>query len=253
MKESNLKKRFAELADRSYVSGMFTFTDFLGIAEKSDLIMMENSISHVGYTLYGGYEDADRVVARFGKKDDLGYEVPFPIVCIHVKPLLKKFADDLTHRDFLGALMNLGIERWAIGDIKVNEKEAFIFCIDNIAEFIKDSLTRVKHTSMQCEIIEDANEIARAFAKEEPIVKQIIVSSLRVDAIISKVYNLSRSDSLNLFRAQKIYINGRLCENNSRIADSEDVINARGYGKFKISGKPKDTRKGRISIDISIW
>lgn len=64
-----------------------------------------------GITLYGGREEAERKILRFGSEAELGYEQPFPICCIRIRPLSAKFADKLSHRDYLGALMNLGIER----------------------------------------------------------------------------------------------------------------------------------------------
>lgn len=78
-----------------------------------------------GITLYGGREEAERKILRFGSEAELGYEQPFPICCIRIRPLSAKFADKLSHRDYLGALMNLGIERSTIGDILPGEGEAF--------------------------------------------------------------------------------------------------------------------------------
>jgi len=248
-----LKKRFLELADRSFSNSTYTFTDFLGIAEQSDLHMLEREISYAGLTLFGGYENADRVMARFGNEEEFGYEMEFPIVCIHIMPLLKKFADDLNHRDFLGALMNLGIKRETIGDIKVTEKEAYIFCLDNIALYITENLTKVKHTNVKCEVISGFDKTLSSIVDTEPLGKQITLSSLRADGAISKVYNLSRNESLALFQSQKVFINGRLCENNSAKIVLGDVINARGYGKFKIASDPKETRKGKISVSVLLW
>lgn len=247
------KKRIMELANRSFQTGMYTFTDFLGLAQQSELWELEKEISFAGVKLYGGYEQADRVIARFGREEDMGYDLAFPIVCIHISPLMKKFSDDLSHRDFLGALMNLGIERSTIGDIKVSEKEAYIFCLDNMAQYISDNLFKVKHTSVKCTVLADAESISSHFIDEQPKEKIVVVSSLRADGMISKVYNLSRNESLELFQSQKVFINGKLSENNSQQVKNGDVINARGYGKFKIGSEPKETRKGKISISAYIW
>ena len=81
----------------------------------------------------------------------------------------------------------------------------------------------------------------------------IQVASPRVDAVISKVYNKSRSDCLELFRVGKVYVNGRLCENNSKPLEAGDVVNARGYGKFRISGEPHATRKGKLAIEAEVY
>ena len=125
-----LKNRFRDLAEKSFRQGIFTFTGFLGLSEQDVFWQEERGLSHTGYCLGGGYDGADRVMIRFGDSGELGYEVPFPIVCIHIQPLAQKFADELSHRDFLGALMNLGIERSTIGDIKAGERQAYLFCQD---------------------------------------------------------------------------------------------------------------------------
>ena len=102
-----IEKRFEELNERAYERGYNTFSDFLNIEEQSVL-----KSTYLPCVLFGGYPMAERVVAGFG--DDLNDE-KFPIVCICVKPLMQKFADELSHRDFLGALMNLGIKRELLG------------------------------------------------------------------------------------------------------------------------------------------
>lgn len=244
-----LKNRFRELAERSYSQGVFTFTGFLGLSEQEIFWRQERELSHAGYTLEGGCQGADRVMIRFGSETQLGYQVPFPIVCIHISPLMQKFADDLSHRDFLGALMNLGIDRSTLGDIKVGDKEAYLFCLDTVSNFICENLTQVRHTHVRCCVTEDY----AAVLQEEPEIMNIQVQSLRVDAVLSKVYNMSREKSLELFRAGKVYVNGRLCENNSRPLKQGETVNARGYGKFSLLGEPRETRKGRLAMEAAIY
>ena len=121
--EQQLKNRIKDLADKSFRQNVYTFTGFLGLSEQ-DLfwkMIQKGELSYAAHKLFGGYEEAERVIVRFGAEDDLGYEEDFPIVCVHIKPLIVKFADALSHRDFLGALMNLGIERSTLGDIRVVE------------------------------------------------------------------------------------------------------------------------------------
>ena len=111
---------------------------------------MEKELSYVPYQLGGGYQDAERVMLRFGGEELMGYEEEFPISCLKVSPVSAKFADVLTHRDYLGALMNLGIERDRLGDILIAGNEAFIFCTSSMADFITENLVKVKHTSVSC-------------------------------------------------------------------------------------------------------
>ncbi len=244
-----LKRRFHDLAEKSFQQGIYTFTGFLGLSEQDVFWREEPHLRYAGYVISGGFEGADRVLVRFGKEEELGYQMPFPIVCIHIEPLLHKFADQLSHRDFLGALMNLGIERSTIGDIKVGEKEAYLFCLGTISQFICDNLAQVRHTHVRCTLTESFADIP----EEEPERLHVQVQSLRVDAVLAKVYNLSREKSSELFRAGKVYINGRLCEDNSRLLKGGETVNARGFGKFQVSGEAGKTRKGKLSVEAAVY
>ena len=244
-----LKNRFRDLADKAFSQNMFTFTGFLGLSELDVFRQMERELAYAGFVLYGGAEETDRKVVRFGSAEEFGYEVDFPIVCIHIRPLVAKFADALSHRDFLGALMNLGIERSALGDIRVGDREAYLFCLESMAKFICENLTQVKHTHVKCMPVDAALEVP----EEEPEHVTVQAASMRADAVIAKVYNKSREACLELFRVQKVYVDGRLCENNSRQLKAGETVNVRGYGKFKVLGEPRETRKGRVSVEVSVY
>ena len=249
MDEQQLKKRFHDLAERSYACDLFTFTGFLGLGEQEVFWQEEPKLRYAGCMLYGGCENADRVMVRFGDAGKLGYDVPFPIVCIHIRPLASKFADDLSHRDFLGALMNLGIDRSTLGDIKAGEKQAYLFCQESVGEFICESLCQVRHTNVKCSPAENVENLVR----EEPEIVSIQVQSLRADGVLAKIYNISREKSLELFRGGKVFVNGRLCENNSRSLKGGDVVNARGYGKFRLKEECRETRKGKLAIEAAVY
>ena len=142
--------------------------------------------------------------------------------------------------------MNLGIERDVLGDIFVKDKDAFILCEEAMADYIAKHLDRVKHTSMLCTVsYEMPPEIQPEFQEME-----LIVTSDRIDAIIAKAYQLSRSQSLELFRGKRIFVNGRLYENNSGILKAGDIVSARGFGKFIYQGILQETKKGRYKVSI---
>ena len=230
--EEQMKKRLRELAERSYRGNCYTFTDFLSLAELSCYYEMERELSFAGEMVSGGSEGRERCMIRFGNPGELGYEQDFPIVCLRIRPLMKKFAEDLTHRDFLGALMNLGIERGTLGDIILQEKEAFLFCKEIIAPYIMENLTRVRHTSVLCEVTE-----------EIPVEGEAEL----------KVYKLSRSDSAALFLQKRIFVNGRQCENNSHMLKDGDQISVRGYGRFIYAGGRGLSKKGKLNALIQIY
>lgn len=241
-----LKKRITDLANQSYRNNMFTFTSFLSLAEQQLIDEVKKEIGTVHVTLFGGNDLSERVIARFGNPEELGYEQEFPIVCVHMKPLVKKFADVLTHRDFLGALMNLGIERSTIGDINIKENECYLFCLDKMAPYICNELTRVKHTSVMCSVTDMAQDILQV----EPTYYEILVSSSRIDGVISKVYHLSRSQSIELFRAKRVFVNGKCQENNSYFLKEGETITVRGFGKFLYTRQIAVTKKDKLRLEI---
>ena len=242
-------KRLTELAERSLSSGRFTFTDFLSVAEMSVYYENEAAFRFACPKLFGGCEQAERKMIRFGSEEELGFSQDFPIKTLLIKPLASKFADDLSHRDFLGALMNLGIKRELLGDIFVKDKEACVFCKESIADFIIDNLIRVKHTSVKVEVTDEALDIA-CHELEDKVVQ---VSSQRIDAVIAKVYSFSRQEALELFREGLVYHNGRECTENARTLHPGDVISVRGKGKFEFSEELGLSKKGKLNCRVSIY
>ena len=246
---TQMRNRFRELAERSYGQGVFTFTGFLGLGETDVFRQQEPELAYAGVSMDGGYPEADRCVVRFGKEEELGYSVPFPICCIRIAPVAMKFADELSHRDYLGALMNLGIERSTLGDIKIGENCGFLFCLESIAPFICEHLTQVKHTAVTCRVIESPEE----YPKEEPELLTIQVQSMRVDAVIARVFGVSREKSIELFRSGKVFMDGRMCENNSRILKQKESVSVRGYGKLRLAEEAVQTKKGKLSAHIFVF
>ena len=125
--ELKLAKKFIDLVNAAERKNCFTFTGFLGLSEKSLLLeTLDREIKsgvRIVYELNGGYEDAERVICRFGDPAELGFDMEFPIACIKIEPLNEKFSDRLSHRDYLGAVLNLGITRATIGDIICGDRQ----------------------------------------------------------------------------------------------------------------------------------
>lgn len=241
--EERLEKRFMEMAKKSYGNSVAVFTGFLGMGEISVFLEMERELSYVPYQIWGGYEGSERKMIRFGE------EWEFPIACIKVSPLHKKFADSLGHRDFLGALMNLGIERSTLGDILIQDNEGYVFCQRGMADYIMENLTQIRHTSVSCSLCEGIP----AIHVNEPRQEIVQISSERIDGIVARVYHLSRNDSLSLFRHQNVFCNGKICENNSQLVKDGDKITVRGYGKFSYEGNRGTSKKGKINARVLKW
>lgn len=246
---SENQRRLIELAKRSYETNSFTFTDFLSMAELSDFYEIESVLGYACPTLNGGCDMSERKMIRFGDPVEFGFEQPFPIDTLIIEPLNEKFSDNLNHRDFLGALMNLGIKRQMLGDIFVKNNKACLFCKDSISEYITDSLSRIKHTSVKVRKGEDTSDITSPTLLD----KTIQISSNRLDAIISKVYNLSRNDSLMLFQSGLVYINARQCTENAKKVMPKDVISVRGHGRFEFDGELNISKKGKLNCLVKIY
>lgn len=239
--EQQLQKRFAELAEQSYQNNAYYFTDFLSA---TDGAMVYSVAEETDFSLWGGAEGCERIMIRFGNPEDFGYELPFPIQILKIEPLMKKFSDELTHRDFLGALMNLGIERDTIGDIVVKDRTGYVFVVARIGDYIREHLGQIRHTHVRCQVLEEMPEEVRP--QLEAV--ELIVASIRLDTIIAKLYHLSRTQSLDLFRKKLVLVNGRIFENNSGNPKAGDVIAVRGHGKFIFRKLQHDTRKGKQAI-----
>lgn len=245
--EEFLAKRIKDLADQSYRTGLYTYTGFLNQQEQAVYNSIKKETAPVTACLFGGVQGCERQILRFGDEESLGYDAGFPICCIEIKPLIEKFADTLTHRDYLGALMHLGIDRSTLGDIMIREKTAYLFCLEKIASFITDNLDQVRHTHVQCRLLEKMPEAVRPQLQAV----KLIVPSMRLDVIVAKLCHLSRSQSIALFREKKIFVNGAQQENNSGVLKEQDVVSIRGYGKFICDGIFGETKKGNLNIQVS--
>ena len=240
------KKRFLELGRKSYNSGIYTFTDFLGLSEQSAFHEIERELTGIPYTAFGGVAGAERVIIRFGSEEICGYEMPHPISIILCRPVSEKFAEKLGHRDFLGAILNLGIDRSVLGDIVITDEGVYIFIKDNMAEFVADGLTKVRRTAVKCQITDKLPE------GELYKTKEIRVQAVgeRIDALVAKVFSISRDDSAALFSRGLVFISGKCCESVSHKLKEGDIVSVRGYGRFIYRGIDGHTKKGKLNILI---
>lgn len=137
--------------------GIVCFSDFLTLNEQNILNSCAGSLG-ITYELSGGCFYAERQIAAF-LPDALYYEWSYPIKCIEIAPAYPKFADTISHRDVLGALMNLGIAREKLGDILIKDNKAYLFVKREIADYIAEELQQVCHTIVHC-VLEEPSAMA---------------------------------------------------------------------------------------------
>ena len=134
-------------------------------------------------------------------------------------------------------------------NIIIKNNAGYIFCLDTVADYIKENLKKVRHTSVKCEIVtKTPDEVNPEFQE-----KIIVIASERLDAIIAEVYNLSRSESNTLFTSKRVFVNGKLTENNSHKIKVNDTISVRGFGRFNFMGVLQETRKGKLRAKVEVF
>lgn len=241
-----IKRRLVELYERAEHSFCYTYTDFLGLMEQS---LLKEALGFARFTAFGGADGAERVVVRFGDAEELGYDEPFPISIVKISPRSKKFSDALSHRDFLGSLMNLGIERRCLGDIVIIDNEGYLFCLDSIADYIVESLTKIKHTDVACSKIDTLPE-GELYKTERRTVQ---ASGERLDAVVARVFSLSRDDAQRLFSKGLVFLSGREVTSTSKIPREGEVVSVRGHGRFIYHGVKSLSKKGKLNIEIELY
>lgn len=196
---------------------------------------------------FGGYEEAERktlcYVPTYLEAESLMGEGS-PVVCIRATYFA---ADDLSHRDFLGALMGAGIGRETVGDICVGKGSCDFFVTAEVAPYILQSFDSAAHTRLHLEAVSlgDANI-------PEPEVKVIgdTLASLRLDSVISSGFRIGRSLASQYVAAGKAAINGFPCQKSDKAVSQGDKVSVRGLGKLQLAEVRGQTKKGRISVRI---
>ena len=234
---------------------MITSSKFLDMHEKS-LISALKTPTGVFRVFFGGFSDAERTVAVFlpeytGVKNEeelLQYFIENdddnPISLLKIKK--DKFSKALTHRDYLGALMGLGIKRDVIGDIKTNDDGCELVCLKNMAEYIKENLTKAGRGTLQIEIIPFSDMNAQPNNDGEEI--SFTVSTVRLDSIIKNAFGISREGACDAIEKGLVFVNDLQCfKPDKRIADGDKVV-LRHKGRFIVSSSSDMSKKGRFII-----
>lgn len=243
--EQLVEKRLLDLAQMAYHRGIIMYSDFLNLNELNIFQGIRSKLSYLTTESFGGYELAERQMVAF-LPDALVFCPDYPIACLKLLPLQAKFAEKLTHRDYLGAILNLGLERSRLGDILVEEKEAYLFCQEKIADFICENLTRIRHTTVMAVRMEQ-----EAF-DYRPRYQEITgtVASVRLDSLLSLAFGASRSSLTGLIEGGKVFVNGKLIMSNGYQPKEGDLISVRGMGRFCFKSMGGQSKKGRNYVTV---
>lgn len=190
---------------------------------------------------YGGYEQSEYKRALITNFD---YEKSdFKVVIFKIK-YPKKYLT-LSHRIVLGTLLSLGITRESIGDI-ICEDECFLIVCKEIAKYIKEEFNTINRHYITLEEVFNPN----IEVKDEYLYSDIICSSLRLDAILAKAYNLSRNQAFEVIKNKMVKLNGILCDNPSANLKESDLLSVMKKGRLKIVQIKGHTKQNNLVIEV---
>lgn len=206
------------------------------------------NLKEYNYIFYGGYEQSERnlLIIYPDFLDGVDNKKEF-VKIINIK-LPNELINKYNHRDYLGMIMKLGIKREKIGDIIVHEDGADIIVINEIADFLWLELrkfTRLKKSEIQIKNI-DSLRLKEITVQEITV----ILPSLRLDALIAKLINSSRTKANELVLSGRVYINWEQILNNSKSINTNDILTIRGKGRYKILEILGNTKKGKIILKV---
>lgn len=246
--EHMFQKRLIELSKIAYHRGIVTYSDFLNLNELNILHSIPKHELYTPYVTYGGYEFSERQMVAF-LPDALCCGYQYPITALKIQPIQKKFADQLSHRDYLGSLMNLGIDRSKIGDILVTESETIVFVHPSLESYITGELTRIRYTSVMVTPVQ-LDDVTYT-----PKFKKITgsISSVRLDSLLALAFSSSRSKLVTLIETGKVFVNGKCILSNGFQLKEEDIVSVRGMGRFQYIETQSQTKKGRFYVLIHLY
>ena len=228
----------------SFVENRNTVTKFLTNFEQIVLSqIVAYNYSDFKVEFFGGFDDAERKKAKIISNEY--YDVDYDIVCLKAK-FNNKF-NRVEHRNILGAVHNLGINFNRFGDIIVLENEVYIFVDEEIADYIAMEFTKAGRVNLDFQRV-DLAEVGIEKKYED---FEIVSSSFRVDSIVAKITNKSRSKVKEFLEQDFIKLNHVVLRNGEKTCTSEDIISIRKYGRFVVKGYTQNKKSLKYRITIS--
>jgi len=220
-------------------------SDFLDPYERYLAISILNRFDEVEYIEYGGYEDAERKIIIIFPFYQVKEDIPLGLSFLKISGDL----GDLSHKDYLGAILNLGIDRNKIGDILVNGDYGFVIVKKEIGDFILYNLQKIGNKNTKINYVSSKELIIPEVQYKE--IREFL-SSLRLDVVISASYNLSRKDSMNIIKSGNVKVNWEPIDKPSLELKIGDIVSVRRYGRFMLYDIEGTSKKGRLRSIIRI-
>jgi RNA-binding protein YlmH len=222
------------------------FTDPFKMGTLCDIVHKEYGFS-LNTMVWGGFAEAERRTLGFFPDYTEPTPEDFPISCVEIS-YNSKFSRELTHRDFLGSVLGLGINREKTGDILIEPDRAYMFADKEVASFICANLERVGHTKVKVSLLDSYTPEVK-----EGTEKRITVTSLRLDALLCGAFNLSRGKVADLIKGEKAFINWIPVTNGAKLVSQGDTLTLRGCGRVVLKELQGITKKERYAVVLEIF
>lgn len=234
-------KRLEELALRADRLGQPVYSPFLSPPE-AEAAERAAAKAGVDVALFGGYEGSERQMACFGQ-GHAHHGQAYPIVSL----LLRwPHQSPPAHRDILGAVMGLGLDRHCIGDVLLLETEAYLFVEEGIAAHVEAGLAQAGRAHLQVERLHRLPSLSAP----QGVLHRDTVSSLRLDAVVASGLSLSRTRAAALIATGLVKLRHTQQRQGDARVDLGDMISIRGYGRLRLAQVGQETRKGRLPIVV---
>ena len=240
----SIAARLIDLAEQAVRSRKFRASEFLDPFGMEIAETVAANFDGISVAFDGGYLGAERQKAIFTHQDFAGAP-SFDIAVVRAE-WSAEFAR-LTHRDVLGALMGLGVERDAIGDILVSSGVARVLTGSKMAEFLLSEWTMIGAARVRVEA-----DSVESIAPREERTKDIsaTVASLRADSVAAAGFGVSRSRAASDIEAEKLKLNWQPVKSAAQTVKEGDVLSMRGRGRVEVVEVRGKTKKGRIGISL---
>lgn len=261
MTNSEDKLLLAKIQDRARQcsdNSMITSSVFLDMRERSVVAGARLPLGGVKMLFYGAFDDAERTVAlmlpEYIEAESLNEIQQYFKDCPEADPLAvieiekDKFSPALTHRDYLGALMGLGIKREMTGDIIVNENGCKIAVLEKIAPFIAENLGKAGRGTLKAKIIPASSARQGTSAAGAP--DSFTVSSMRLDSVVKNAFRVSRGDACTAIESGLVYVNDLECPKPDKKIGSGDKIVFRRKGRIIVKDCSAVSKKGRVIVEV---
>ena len=251
-KEKDTKMLIAQVFDKIEMcenKNRIQHTDFLDLAQIEIVQKFINKVKIENYISYGGFENAERkmFVIYPQKFNSVVVEKNLPSI---VEIIRIELPEDLkgkyTHRDYLGAIIKLGIKREKVGDIIVDNNGADIIVDKDISKILSNNLSGLTRFSKATITLENIENVRKLEIRREE--RDIIVSSLRLDNIISELAKCSRNKALDIINMERVFVNFQCETKKTKQVKTGDMITIRGKGRFFVKELVGQTRSGRIIV-----